>query len=240
MSDQEEKEKTKEKTKICKYCKSEIPADAKICPYCRKKQKGGKLKWIILAVIVIIIIAAVAGGGSDEPEKVEKGSGNTASTSGNTETNSGQQETDSDASTFTIGDTADFDGVQVTLSSAVLSDGDGQYMTPDDGKYFLILTFNIDNQSDEDISVSSIASFEAYCDDTSINEDLVGQQAPEANGLGQLDGSVAAGKKMNGVISYEVPQDFSKFEVRFTPSFWKDNEAVFTFSREDVDASSVQ
>ena len=31
------------KTKVCKYCKSEIDAKAKICPNCRKKQ-GGKLK----------------------------------------------------------------------------------------------------------------------------------------------------------------------------------------------------
>lgn len=232
MSDQEEKKKTK----ICKYCKSEIPADAKICPHCRKKQKGGKLKWIVIAVIAIIIIAAAAGsGGDDSPKKVEKDNqSSTASVSGSTGNNE-QEENGSDASTFTIGDTADFDGIQVTLSSAVLSDGDGQYLTPDDGKYFLILTFSIDNQSDEDISVSSLASFEAYCDDTSINEDLLGQQAPEANGLGQLDGDVAAGKKMNGVISYEVPQDFSTFEVRFTPSFWKNNEAVFTFSRDDVD-----
>lgn len=237
MSDQEEKKKTK----ICKYCKSEIPADAKICPHCRKKQKGGKLKWIIIAVIVIIIIAAAAGsGGDDSPKKVEGDSqSSTTSASGNTDGNE-QEDNESDASTFTIGDTADFDGIQVTLSSAVLSDGDGQYITPDDGKYFLILTFSIDNQSDEDISVSSLASFEAYCDDNSINEDLMGQQVPEAGGLDQLDGDVASGKKMNGIISYEVPRDFSTFEVRFTPSFWKDNEAVFTFSRDDVDSSSVQ
>ena len=40
------------KTKVCKYCKSEIDAKAKICPNCRKKQ-GGKLKWIIIAIVVI-------------------------------------------------------------------------------------------------------------------------------------------------------------------------------------------
>lgn len=50
-------------TKICKYCKSEIPKDAKICPHCRKKQ-GGKLKWIIIAIVVILIFAAIGGSGS--------------------------------------------------------------------------------------------------------------------------------------------------------------------------------
>lgn len=52
----------KEKTKLCKYCKTEIPADAKVCPQCRKKVKGGKLKWIIIALIVIIGVGGAAGG----------------------------------------------------------------------------------------------------------------------------------------------------------------------------------
>ena len=45
-----------EKTKKCKYCKSEIPADARICPQCRKKVKGGKLKWIFLLLSAAITL----------------------------------------------------------------------------------------------------------------------------------------------------------------------------------------
>lgn len=58
-----------EKTKKCKYCKTEIPADAKVCPQCRKKLKGGKLKWVMLIILVGAIIGAVAGesdSGSDK------------------------------------------------------------------------------------------------------------------------------------------------------------------------------
>lgn len=54
-----------EKTKKCKYCKTEIPADAKVCPQCRKKLKGGKLKWVLIIIIVFCAIGYAAGSGSD-------------------------------------------------------------------------------------------------------------------------------------------------------------------------------
>lgn len=58
-----------EKTKKCKYCKTEIPADAKVCPQCRKKLKGGKLKWVVLIILVGAIIGAVAGESDSESGK---------------------------------------------------------------------------------------------------------------------------------------------------------------------------
>ena len=53
------------KTKKCKYCKTEIPADAKVCPQCRKKLKGGKLKWVLIILIVFCAIGYAAGSGSN-------------------------------------------------------------------------------------------------------------------------------------------------------------------------------
>ena len=55
--------KEKPTTKLCKYCKTEIPYDAKVCPQCRKKQKGGFFKWVLIAALVLIGIIAFAGGG---------------------------------------------------------------------------------------------------------------------------------------------------------------------------------
>ena len=53
------------KAKLCKYCKMEIPKGAKVCPHCRKRQKGGVLKWIVIVVVVIGVIGAAGGGGSE-------------------------------------------------------------------------------------------------------------------------------------------------------------------------------
>lgn len=49
-------------TKLCKHCQSEIPKKAKVCPNCRKKVKGGILKWIIIVIVVIVVIGVAAGG----------------------------------------------------------------------------------------------------------------------------------------------------------------------------------
>ncbi len=53
-------------TKLCKYCQTEIPYGAKVCPNCQRKLKGGKLKWIVIAIVAIAIIGALAGGGGDD------------------------------------------------------------------------------------------------------------------------------------------------------------------------------
>ena len=60
--------KTNEKpeTKVCKYCKTEIPYGAKIYPNCRKKQGGGIGKWILVAVVAVGIIGAMSGGKKEE------------------------------------------------------------------------------------------------------------------------------------------------------------------------------
>lgn len=72
----------KKETKICKHCQSEIPKKAKVCPNCRKKVKGGILKWIVIVIAVIVIIGIVAGGGDDSSEtKTEAQNGSVTSES---------------------------------------------------------------------------------------------------------------------------------------------------------------
>lgn len=126
-------------------------------------------------------------------------------------------------SVYSIGDTAESDGVKVTLVNAETGHG-SQYLTPSAGNIFVTLEFEIENDSSSDINVSSIASFEAYCDDYSVTESIT---AVTLSDKSTLDGNVAAGKKMNGVISYEVPEDWQNLEVTFSPSFWSNHSVTF-------------
>jgi hypothetical protein len=47
-------------TKLCKYCQSEIPKKAKICPNCCKKQSHA-ITWIIVAIVVFFVIPTMLG-----------------------------------------------------------------------------------------------------------------------------------------------------------------------------------
>lgn len=200
----------------------------------KENKKGGKKKWIVIAIIVILVIAYAIGDDSGS-ESVDSSTASEAEisteSSTTTETTETEEETTEIAETeekteFGIGEIADIDGVQVSLLSVTESEG-GDFIAPDDGNIFVICEFEITNNSDDDVSVSSMMSFEAYCDDYSISQDILGLQAPEAEGKGQLDGSVAAGRKMNGIISYQVPKEWKKLEVIYSPSLLSSNSATF-------------
>lgn len=72
----------KEETKLCKYCKSEIPAGAKICPNCRKKQgKSGCLIAVIAVVVILVLVGIASGGGSDDKTSSSSSQGSTTAQS---------------------------------------------------------------------------------------------------------------------------------------------------------------
>lgn len=216
--------KEKPDTKKCKHCQSDIPYGAKVCPNCRKKQKGGILKWILIVILVLVVIGVAAGGGDDKPSKIGEV---------NTKTDdSGKKDTaikdDEEKETvFKKGEIAELNGVQVTLTDYEESTG-GEYNAPSDGNIFLMAEFEISNNSDSELAVSSIMSFEAYADDYALEYSL--SAILEKDGK-QLDGTIAAGKKMKGWIGWEVPEDYKNIEVHFTDNVWSSNKFVFMIEK---------
>lgn len=63
----------KKETKLCKYCQTEIPSKAKVCPNCKRKQGGiGCLGVVLLVLGVFIFIGSFGSSMSKDknPEKV--------------------------------------------------------------------------------------------------------------------------------------------------------------------------
>lgn len=210
-------------TKLCKHCKSEIPKAAKVRPNCRKKQ-GGFGKWIVIGIVVIILLAAVFGGGDDKPKKVEN---KTASTQQGENDNNKEADTQEEKDIFTVGETAELNDVQVTLLKYSESKG-SEFNKPTDGNVYLMAEFEIVNNSDSEMNVSSVMSFEAYADDYSLNYSFGALMDNEDR---QLDGTIAAGKKMKGYIGYEVPKDWSTVEIHFTDDVWSNNKFKFEIKK---------
>lgn len=222
-------------TKLCKHCKTEMPYDAKICPQCRKKQGGGIIKWIISVIVVFIIIAAVAGTSeNNKPKPVNTGTDNITSENISKEQDENNQDIKSNETPetkdyiFKLGETAELDGTQVTLTKYKESKG-SQYNKPSKGNVFMLVEFEITNNSDSEISVSSVLCFDAYADGYSINESL--SALLEKDGANQLDGSIAPGKKMKGMIGYEVPKKWNKVEIHYTDDAWSNNQFKFLIEK---------
>lgn len=204
----------------CKACGAEIAKSAKTCPQCGAKQH--QAVGAICAIIIVITIFACVGilaGGGDEPKLVTS----------NPSISSSPVPTDQPL-VFGIGEVAELKDIQVTLTNVEENNG-SQFLAPASGNTFLICHFNIENNSQKDIGVSSLLSFSAYVDEYSTSLSLSAITSSDAS---QLDGSVAAGKKMAGVVGYEVPEDWSELEIRFTPDFWSGKDIVFSASKEDA------
>lgn len=204
-----------EKMHECKTCKQQIARSAKVCPHCGAKNK--KVNPLLVGIIglVALIIIISAAGGNDAPVKV--GENTTPATTAATDSQA-------EKNTFTVGEIAELRDVQVSLVGVTESTG-SSFNTPNEGNIFVLCEFEITNNSKEEITVSSMLSFEAYCDDYTCSYSL-GALLEKGN-KNQLDGTVAAGKKFRGVIGYEVAENWSELEVHFTPDFWSGKDIIF-------------
>lgn len=226
----------------CPECGKEVSSAAESCPNCghpisgekktetvivKEKKKGGCLKTILTVFLIIIVIGALGNAldANDNPKKVNPQSGS-VSLDNEVVATTAEQPT-----VFTTGDTVEVKNVQITLTKFTESYGK-DFTKPESGNVFAICEFEIVNNSSKDINISSIACFEAYCDDYSVNQSFTAIMAPEVSGKSQLDGSIASGKKMNGVIGFEIPADYKEFEINVTPDFWSSKEVSFIITKE--------
>ena len=238
----------------CKTCGAEIAASAKFCPHCGAKVRKSRALLIIIPVLIIIIIAAMVGSGGkdDEPKKIEAASTVQPEAAISSETDAPAKtekpadtespaktvkpaDTESPAKTvkpaemeekneFLVGETAELNGITASMVSVTESSG-SSYNWPTEGNVFLICEFEIANNSNSEINISSMMSFNAYCDDYACNYSI--SALMEKGDKNQLDGTVAPGKKINGVIGYEVPADWQEIEIHFTPDLWREKDITF-------------
>lgn len=177
------------------------------------------------------VIGSVVGK-DDQPKKVgdtnTETQQETATEENKVEEEPVEEEKTEEQTVFTQGEIAEMNDVQVTLVGYEESTG-SEYNTPTEGNVFILVNFEIANNSDSELAVSSAMSFEAYADDYAMNLSI-GALIEKPDNT-QLDGTVAPGKKLNGWIGYEAPADWSDIEIHFTDNVWSSNKFVFEITK---------
>ena len=155
-----------------------------------------------------------------------KGVGTTTITA---KTTDGTEKTATTSVTVTMKDDigvtkTDRDGHAVTLLG--ISTGKGSsYYKPESGNTFIFAEFQIENNTDEEESISSMLSFNAYCDSYKCDYSFAADVAAKNS----LDGTIMPHKKMKGQIGLEVPSDWQELEIHVTPgNVWFGDTLVFT------------
>ncbi len=213
-------------TKTCKHCKTEIPYDAKICPNCRKRVKGGKLKWVIIAIVLIFVIAAASSGGETGTTKV--GTVNGASSADGQDSSaaadaaeSGEGEVQTE---YHVGDILmDGDMKIVYMSSGVYTE-DSEYLQPDEGYQYIYLQFAFENQSEDSDDAISFFNFDGYADGYSVDMYYTDDDS--------LSTTLSAGRSTSGYIYFTVPEDAQEIEVEYTTNYFTEDKITFLYEGE--------
>lgn len=201
-------------TKECKYCKSEIPKKAKVCPNCRKKQSGIG-KWVVIVILAILIIAAISGG-NDNKDKNPKKINQTASE----DKEKDSTESESPSNVFQVGDVVETENFKITFVSAGKYKSDNEYITPKKGYEYWQFKFKFENTSDTDQNVSTMMDWECYADNSKVDQQWIGDDSG-------LDATLSAGRQTEGTVYFEVPKDSKHIELEYDINYWQDNKIVF-------------
>ena len=129
--------------------------------------------------------------------------------------------------TFSLNETAVFENLKITALEIKESNGES-FFTPESGKIFVGVKFEVENISSEEQTVSSLLLFDAYADDVKCDLSFT---ASSAFADGTLDGDIAAGKKLVGWYAVEIPADWSVFELNVKSDWLSSSTAKFVFNK---------
>jgi len=228
--------------KLCKYCKSEIPKDAKICPHCRKKQKG-KAGLIALIVIAVIAVIGIIGSGGDDTSKID----NSTATTNSDETATPASDTDSDGDTtetesdteaegeeasdessgsdgvVEVGGSYEDNGLKFTVTSSELDyqveDQYGLYAL-DDGYVYLAVSFTFENTGDGDKYVS-ISDFDCYADNQTCEQKFISSATGDF-----YNTNLSSGRNVSFTALYAVPAEAETIELEYTSNIWTSEKVI--------------
>ena len=223
------------KIKICPKCGAQMDRSAKACPQCGAPAKSKK-GWIIAGIIAAIIIIPAAAGGSnkettsDTPTVVSQAEANEESKSlvssetvtsevSSSETFSSEATEETKSNIFHLGDSIDTGKAIVTFKSAEDYTTDNMFMQPQEGNKLICAYFIIENTGNSDLFTGPF-DFSCYADNSSTEAHYFDEKALSSDTL-------SPGRKSEGYVWFEVPENAVKIEIEYEMSWWTQDKAIF-------------
>ena len=192
---------TRLRGKNCKYCKCEIPFDAKVCPNCRKRQGIGVGKIILIVVAVLLVIGIIGAAGSSKTKVDNSNSGNSNST--NTATNAAGNEMVNVGGSFTTKK-----GLKCTIDSYLSEYTEYSiYQQPGDGMKYIKVSFTYENTGSSD-AYTSAYDFKCYADNASCEQKLLTTDL-------DINNNISSGRTASYNAFFEVPVNAGSIELEY-------------------------
>lgn len=143
-----------------------------------------------------------------------------------------EQPTKDKVTRFTIGDTIINRDYKLTVEGASIIVSDNKYAQPNEDCEFVEVDVTLENTSNDTLNVNPL-KFTSYADGFSV--DNYNSDAYVATSKNTLRADLDIGKKVKGVLCYEVPKDWSELEVFVNLSnYFGKEDAILTISKEQV------
>lgn len=174
------------------------------------------MKKLITAMLCLSLLFAFSGCEVDSGVQKE-----TQSNTGSAQNSAADSKT-----TFGLNETAVFKTLKITATAVEKREGT-DFFKPETGKIFVGVKFTIENISDKDQTISSMLLFDPYVDGVKTSLDISSAVVFEE---GTLDGSLSAGKKMEGYYALQVSQSAAEIQLEVKADILSSSKATFKLS----------
>lgn len=180
--------------KKCKYCKSDIDKNAKICPNCRKKQNNIS-KWIIIAVLIIIFVPIIVSMTNEENEEKSR------------------------KKDFNQNEIATYKDVEYSITKVEKTQGNNEFVKPKEGYEYVKITIKIENKSNEKISYNALDW--KLVNENGV-EDNWGTYSGDDD-IKLSSGNLDPNGKVEGVLVWEQKIGDNNLKLRFYDNIFDEN-----------------
>lgn len=120
---------------------------------------------------------------------------------------------------YKVGETLDTGKMKVTFQSVEDYVSDNMFIEPEEGNKYIRAYFVMENTGSSDTLVSSY-DFDCYADDSAADIPLLSDKMLSS-------ATLSPGRKAEGYVYFEVPQNAQKIEIEYETSYWTQKKAIF-------------